>query len=144
MQSFFKVMSLTCFILFVPIYHYQTTSNSIILKIVTLRQILIHTIPWIYPNISKIPFQNILMLFYSSCQVKLPISTQRFHLHCVFNDQISSLEHEFVFLNGGMQPSISYDSFDNFQKASSGLNFDNISNFNDILTNNPNNVCLQF
>lgn len=70
------------------------------------------------------------MLFYSSCQVKLPISTHRFHLHCVFKDQISSLEHEFVFLGGGMQSSISYDYFDNFQKASSGLNFDNISNFN--------------
>jgi hypothetical protein len=41
-----------------------------------------------------------------------------------------------------MQPSISYDYFDNFHKASSGLNFDNISNFNHILTNNPNNVCL--
>jgi hypothetical protein len=135
-------MSLACFILFVPIYHYQTTSNSITLKIVTFWQILIYTIPWIYPNISKIPFQNILILLYSSCQVKLPISTQRFHLHCVFNDQISNLKHEFVFLGGGMQPSISYDYCDNFQKASSGLNFDNISNFNYILTNSFDNVCL--
>jgi hypothetical protein len=82
------------------------------------------------------------MLLYSSCQVKLPISTQRFHVHCVFNDQISSREHEIVFFDGGMQPSISYDYFDNFQKASSGFTFGNISNFNHILTNNPNNVCL--
>jgi hypothetical protein len=54
-SPFFKVMSLACFILFVPIYHYQTKSNSITLKIVTLWQILIYTTQWIYRNISKIP-----------------------------------------------------------------------------------------
>jgi len=86
MQSFFKVMSLARFILFVTIYHYQTTSNSITLKFVILWQILIYNTPWIYPNISKKLFQNMSTLLYSFCQVKLLISRQRFHLYCVFND----------------------------------------------------------